>query len=100
MPGELTPANETPSQAGGLFGPNAVQRQVRRDVELAHGRASLAYATEEARGILANHALEIAGSLSAMETQLLQVAPLGEARYKLIVDSYAMGAANAINRLR
>jgi hypothetical protein len=100
MPGELTPLNNNQPQPMGLFGPSAVQREIRKEVELAHGRANLAYAMEEARGILANHALEIVGSLSSMEAQLLQVAPLGEARYKLIVDSYAMGAANAINRLR
>lgn len=56
--------------------------------------------TEEARGYLANQALEIVGALTSLEQQLIQVAPLGEARYKLIVDSYAMGAANTIARFR
>ena len=43
-------------------------------------------------------ALNEVGSLSALETHLLQVAPLGEARYKHIVDAYAMGAARTIAR--
>lgn len=100
MTNELTPLPSPLPTSGSPFGASAVQRQIRKEVELAHGRANLAYAMEEARGLLATHALEIAGSLSAMEAQLLAVAPLGEARYKLIVDSFAMGAANAISRLR
>ncbi len=48
--------------------------------------------------LLTNTALNNVGALSALEQHLIQVAPLGEARYKHIVDSYAMGAAMAIQR--
>ena len=48
--------------------------------------------------VLTNTALNNVGALSALEAHLIQVAPLGEARYKHIVDSYAMGASIAIQR--
>jgi hypothetical protein len=38
------------------------------------------------------------GALSALEGHLIEVAPLGEARYRAIVDAYALGAAQAIQR--
>ena len=84
---------------GGLF-PSAIERQTRREVERVVGQARVNQLTEEARGYLANQALEVVGALTTLEQQLIQAAPLGEARYKLIVDSFTMGAANSIARFR
>ncbi|HWH25144.1 MAG TPA: hypothetical protein VNT53_00660 [Pseudolysinimonas sp.] len=52
---------------------------------------------EQGRALLTNTALQNVGALSALEQHLIQVAPLGEARYKHIVDAYAMGAARSIS---
>jgi len=99
MNNELTPRPDRSVVGGSLF-PSAIERQTKREIERVVGQARISKLTEEARGHLANDALEIVGALSCMEAQLIQVAPLGEARYKLLVDSFTMGAANTIARFR
>lgn len=74
------------------------QRQTGREMGQVRSRAVVAATVEQGRGFVAELALNEVGSLSALETHLLQVAPLGEARYKHIVDAYAMGAARTIAR--
>lgn len=74
------------------------QRQVRRDVERVQSRAIVAKLTEDGRAILTHTALEHVGALTALEQHLITVAPLGEARYREIVDSYTLGASTAIRR--
>jgi DNA-binding TFAR19-related protein (PDSD5 family) len=76
------------------------QRQTRREVDRIQSRAVVAKLTEDARAMLANSALEHVGSLTALEQHLITVAPLGEARYREIVDSYTLGAAAEIRRWR
>lgn len=76
----------------------SIQRQTTREVERVVGRALIADTHEQGRALLANTALENAGALGALEAHLIEIAPLGEARYKHIVDAYAMGAARAIAR--
>ncbi|MFZ8756963.1 hypothetical protein ACO03V_06020 [Microbacterium sp. HMH0099] len=85
--------------AAGLAQMNArVQRQTGREIDQVRSRAVVAAMVEQGRGFIAELALNEVGSLSALETHLIQVAPLGEARYKHIVDAYAMGAARTITR--
>lgn len=90
---------------GGAFSPNGLaqmsgsaQRQTGREIERVQAQALVADVKEQGRALLTNTALQNVGALSALEAHLIQVAPLGEARYKHIVDSYAMGAAQAIAR--
>ena len=90
---------------GGAFGAQAlaqmsggIQRQAGREIERVQAQALIADTREQGRALLTNTALNNVGALSALEQHLIQVAPLGEARYKHIVDSYAMGAASAIQR--
>lgn len=75
-----------------------VRRQTRREVERVVAQTLIADAREQGRALIANTALENAGALSALEAHLITIAPLGEDRYKHIVDAYAMGAARAIAR--
>jgi hypothetical protein len=90
---------------GGAFGAQALtqmsgsmQRQAGREIERVQAQALIADTREQGRALLTNTALQNVGALSALEQHLIQVAPLGEARYKHIVDAYAMGAAQAIQR--
>ncbi|MFC7925157.1 hypothetical protein [Microbacterium laevaniformans] len=92
-------------QAGSLAGPGrlasmslGIQRQTRREVEQIQRRAVVAKLTDDGRALLSNVALEHVGALTAMEQHLITIAPLGEARYREIVDSYTLGAAAAIRR--
>jgi hypothetical protein len=90
---------------GGAFSSNGLaqmsgsaQRQTGREIERVQAQALVADVKEQGRALLTNTALQNVGALSALESHLIQVAPLGEARYKHIVDAYAMGAAQAIAR--
>ena len=74
-----------------------MQRLTNREVERMQGQAIVAEVKEQGRAFLTNSVLESVGALTALEQHLIQVAPLGEARYKHIVDSYTMGAAQAIS---
>lgn len=95
---ELTPLGGAFSQQSLANMSGSTQRQTAREVERVAGRAIVADTYEQGRALLTNTALNNVGALSALEQHLIQVAPLGEARYKHIVDAYAMGAANAIAR--
>ena len=75
-----------------------MQRQAGREIEQVQAQALIADTREQGRALLTNTALSNVGALSALEQHLIQVAPLGEARYKHIVDGYALGAASAIQR--
>lgn len=90
---------------GGAFTSNGLaqmgagmQRQTGREVERVQGQAVVAEVKEQGRAFLTNSVLQSVGALTALEQHLIQVAPLGEARYKHIVDSFTMGAAQAISR--
>tara|TARA_R110000868_G_C10971200_1_gene769994 strand:+ start:11754 stop:12113 length:360 start_codon:yes stop_codon:yes gene_type:complete len=90
---------------GGAFSSNglaqmsgSMQRQTGREVERVQAQAVVAEVREQGRAFLTNTALQNVGALTALEQHLIQVAPLGEARYKHIVDAYAMGAAQSITR--
>ncbi|WP_152625862.1 hypothetical protein [Acidithrix ferrooxidans] len=76
----------------------SLARQTRRQIERVVGAGMVKEAHEQVRAILANTALENVGALSALEAHLISIAPLGEARYKHIVDAYAMGAAREITK--
>lgn len=75
-----------------------MQRQARRELERVQARGMVAKLVEDGRAMLTHTALEHAGALSALEEHCIRVAPLGEARYREIVDSYALGASAAIRR--
>jgi hypothetical protein len=98
MIGNELVAGNSLSQAGLAHMPIGVQRQTRRELERVQSRAVVAKLTEDGRGFLANTALEHVGALTALEQHLITVAPLGEARYREIVDSYTLGASAAIRR--
>lgn len=95
---ELAPLGGAFSQQSLAQMSGGAQRQTTKDIERVVGRAIVADVHEQGRALLTNTALNNVGALSALEQHLIQVAPLGEARYKHIVDSYAMGAAIAIQR--
>ncbi|MGO4299342.1 hypothetical protein [Leifsonia sp. RAF41] len=76
------------------------QRRVLRQVTDLQSRALVSKLTEDARALLADAALEHVGALTALEQHLITVAPLGEARYREIVDSYTIASAAAIRRWR
>ncbi len=75
-----------------------MQRQATRAVERVVTDALVTNAREQARALLTNTALQNVGALSALEEHLIQIAPLGAARYQHIVDAYALGASQAIAR--
>lgn len=98
QPSGLVPLGEAISTQGLASLSLGIQRHTRREVERVQSRAVVAKLNEDARALLAHTALEHVGALTALEQHLITVAPLGEARYREIVDSYTLGAAAAIRR--
>lgn len=95
---DLTPVGGAFTSTGLAQMSAGVQRQTSRELERVQGQAIVAEVKEQGRAFLANSVLQSIGALTALEQHLIQVAPLGEARYKHIVDSFTMGAAQAIVR--
>src|SRR3546814_5822493 len=83
---ELRPSGVMASPGGLASMSLGIQRQTRREVERVQSRAIVAKITEDGRAFLTHTALEHVGALTALEQHLLSVAPLGEARYREIVD--------------
>lgn len=95
---ELLPGGSTFSSQGLNRMSMGMQRRTTREVEGVQARAIVAKLTEDGRAFLTNTALEHVGALTALEQHLISIAPLGEARYREIVDSYTLGASAAIRR--
>lgn len=96
---ELLPTTGSAMSPQGLSSLSlGIQRQTRREVERVQSRAIVAKLTEDGRAFVTHTALEHIGALTALEQHLITVAPLGEARYREIVDSYTLGASAAIRR--
>lgn len=95
---ELLPSGSGLSPSGLSQMSMGLQRQTRREVERVQSRAIVAKLTEDGRAFLANTALENVGALTALEQHLITIAPLGEARYREIVDSMTASACAAIRR--
>lgn len=95
---EMLPSGSSFSPQGLTHLSMGIQRQTRREVEQVQRRAIVAKLTEDGRAFLTHTALEHVGALTALEQHLITVAPLGEARYREIVDSYTLGASAAIRR--
>jgi hypothetical protein len=68
-----------------------LERAVRNEVDLVQGRAVVQAARTQSVEYVAHSALRAVKGLTEMETLALQRAPLGDARYKAIVDT-ATGA--------
>ena len=95
---DLVPLGGSFGQQGLAQMSGSMQRQTGREIERVQAQALIADTREQGRALLTNTALQNVGALSALEQHLIQVSPLGEQRYKHIVDAYAMGAAQAISR--
>lgn len=78
-------------RASGRNLPARLERAISNEVALVQGRAIVQTARTQAVEYVAHSALRAVEGLTEMETLALQRAPLGDARYKAIVDT-ATGA--------
>lgn len=74
-------------------------REVARAVHQEHSRGVIMAARVNAGAHVARTALINVALLSREEEQLIQLAPLGEGRYKAIIDVYAIYAAGVVGEL-
>jgi hypothetical protein len=72
------------------------KREVAREVDREQGAAVVRAARVDGRALVAHVALASAAALSNEEAMYIQAAPLGEARYKAIVDAFAIAVANEV----
>jgi hypothetical protein len=75
-----------------------VSRQVVRAIEAERGHGMVRAARVEARAQVAEEALRRTALLSMDEERFIQMAPIGESRYKAIVDEFAIFAAWEVRR--
>ena len=85
------PVGDSLDRAIGRSPSPRLERAVRNEVDLVQGRAVVQAARTQAVEYVAHSALRAVEGLTEMETLALQRAPLGDARYKAIVDT-ATGA--------
>jgi hypothetical protein len=76
-----------------------VPRPVAREVANAGYRGAVAAATVRAAGQVTHVALTLTATLTAEEARLIAMCPLGEARFRAIVDSFTNVATAEIARL-
>lgn len=74
-------------------------RRLSRDLVEAQHPAKIASAKIEGAAFATHVALHHASLLSATEARLIRQAPLGEERYRVIVDTFAGYAASEISAL-
>lgn len=75
-----------------------VPREIVRAVDREHGRGLVQAARVDARAYVARTALVNTALLSADEANFIQMAPLGEGRYRAIIDNFAIFAAGEVGR--
>jgi hypothetical protein len=76
----------------------SIQRETSQEIARTVGQGLVTNTREEIRAAITSTALQNVGALSALEQHLIEVAPMGAARYQHIVDAYALGAAHTIAR--
>jgi hypothetical protein len=76
-----------------------IPREVVRAINREHGQGLVVAARLNAGAHAARTGLLNTAMLSKDEESCIQMAPLGEARYKAIVDAYAIYAAGEVGRL-
>jgi hypothetical protein len=76
-----------------------VPRPVAREIAAAGFRGDLSSATVQAAAQLTHTAVSLAAILTAEEERLITICPLGEARYRALVDQFTAVAAAEIAKL-
>ena len=94
MASEIVPRRNylSPNRSGRM------PRAAARAVEYERERAAVAVAQVNRVALTAQVALQRAAEISELENRLIQMAPLGEARYRAIADAAAMGLANIVHQ--
>jgi hypothetical protein len=72
----------------------------RRELQAIHTEARKAAARINGAAYVTYVALQSAGVLTAIESELIGRAPLCEGRFRMMVDSFAINAAQEIAELR
>ncbi len=84
--------------AAGLQLTGRSSRELRRAVEAERSRGAVKEARVYAGAAVTRRALVNMAMLTSCEESLIQMAPLGEPRYKVIVDAYAMYAVYEVGQ--
>lgn len=69
-----------------------------RAVQYERDKTAVAVARVNRVALTAHVALQRTAEISELENRLIQMAPLGEARYRAIADAAAMGLANVVGQ--
>lgn len=86
-------------RAGGVAWSGRLPRPVTREIEAARAEGLVTAAHVQAAAYVTHTALQLTAALSAEEGRLVTLCPLGEARYRVLVDNFTGVAAGAISRM-
>lgn len=76
--------------------PARIERAVVEGVAIEHGRGLVQAARVRALEYVSTEALQAVAGLTELETLYLRRSPLGEARYRAIVDTASVAMANIV----
>jgi hypothetical protein len=95
-PGGLPVSLPAARSIGGLARAGRVPRGVAREIADARFRGEVSAATVRALAQVTHTGLTLTAMLTAEETRLVSMCPLGEARYRALVDQFTAAAAAEI----
>src|SRR5437588_622426 len=78
-----------PRAVGFAGSADRLPKPVARQLDAVRDRGLVAAARVNAAAYVSHTALNLTASLSAEEARLIEMSPLGEPRYKMIVDNFA-----------
>lgn len=82
--------------SGRIQPPARLERAVQQGVAAEHGRGLVQAARVRALEYVSTEALQAVAGLTELETLYLRRSPLGEGRYRAIVDTAAVAFANIV----
>jgi hypothetical protein len=94
----MTRELSTTSQPGQLSG--GLARLTKRETDAVVARTEIARTVDQGRALLTASALNNVGNLAALGEQLVRIAPNAAGHYDLLINAYAIGAANQIARFQ
>ena len=86
-------------RGAGVRAVGRVSRPVAREIAAARGTGEISEAMVRSLGRVTHVAVSLAAMLTAEEERLVTICPLGEARYKALVDQFTAAAATEIARM-
>jgi hypothetical protein len=85
---------------GGSSFPRDLARRTKRQVDLVVAEAEISQAVDQSRALLTSSALNHVGNLTSLAENLAATTPSAAGNLEMLLNAYALGAANQIARIK